>query len=304
MNTTSRPAHRTNILRIFLPALVIAFFVLGAGTPKNSDLKQDSAVFVNPFIGVLDDESNCVIGPQVPFGSLNPSPQTPLGSHDGYSPHEAIRGFGQLHVSGTGWGKYGQIFVSSQIGLRVGEKEHDSPKASEIARAYEYRVLLTRYNIRVECTPSRHTAIYRFTFPKSDSANLLIDITHNIPMDIATEIGGTVSAGEVEIDTADGCTVKGKGTYFGGFGDGEYEVFFCAAIDKKPNECGTWLNGMVEARKPFQRIVRPNDRVGAYLTFSTHESENVLMKIAVSFKSIDQANIGCTPRSPAGTTIE
>ena len=77
-------------------------------------------------------------------------------------------------------------------------------------------------------------------------------------MDIATEIGGTVSAGEVEIDTADGCTVKGKGTYFGGFGDGEYEVFFCAAMDKKPNECGTWLKR--KRSKPASRFRESLDR--------------------------------------------
>ena len=149
MNTTSRPAHRTNILRIFLPALVIAFFrTRGAGTPKNSDLKQDSAVFVNPFIGVLDDESNCVIGPQVPFGSLNPSPQTPLGSHDGYSPHEAIRGFGQLRVSGTGWGKYGQIFVSApdraasrRKGARLAKSKRDrkSVRIPGVAHALQHQ---------------------------------------------------------------------------------------------------------------------------------------------------------------------
>ncbi len=289
MKSTLRFAHPTTMLRIILPALFFALPVLGADTPEKNNLRHDPTESVDPFIGVLDNESSCVIGPQIPFGSINPSPQTPLGEHDGYSPHEPIRGFGQLHVSGTGWGKYGQVFVSPQIGLAVGEKDHDSPKANEFARPYEYQVLLTRYNINVEFTPSRHSAFYRFTFPKSDSANLLIDITHNIPMDIATEIGGTVSAGEVEIDTANGCTVKGKGTYFGGFGDGKYEVFFCAAFDKKPKEYGTWLNGTVESRKTSQNIVKPNDRVGAYLSFGTHDRENVLMKIAVSFKSIDQA---------------
>jgi len=269
--------------------LILAPLLFGAGESKNSSQKQDFSSYVDPFIGVLDNESNCVIGPQLPFGSINPSPQTPLGEHDGYSPLQPIRGFGQLHVSGTGWGKYGQIFVSPQLGLAVGEKDHDSPKANETAKAFEYQVLLTRYNIGVVCTPSRHSAIYRFTYPKSDSSNLLIDITHNIPMDIATEIGGTVFAGDVEIDTSEGYIIKGKGTYFGGFGDGKYEVFFCAAVDKRPKSYGTWMNGLVGSRNRIQNIVKPNDRVGAYLSFSTNEGETVQMKIAVSFKSVVQA---------------
>lgn len=50
--------------------------------------------------------------------------------------------FGQLHVSGTGWGKYGQMLISPQIGLNVYEEGHDSPKEAERASAYEYRVTL------------------------------------------------------------------------------------------------------------------------------------------------------------------
>lgn len=253
------------------------------------DSTIDPAAFVDPFIGVLDDESNCVIGPQLPFGSINPSPQTPNGSHDGYSPAEQIRGFGQLHASGTGWGKYGQVFVSPQLGLAVGEKDHDSPKSLESARAFEYAVLLTRYNIRTEITPSRHSAIYRFTFPKSDSANVVVDITHNIPMDIATEIGGHVSGGEITIDTSGQCRMRGRGTYSGGFGEGNYDVFFCAKFSAKPRVCGTWRNGSVEPWTTAERIRNRDDRVGGFATFSTFGGQQVIMKVAVSLRSADQA---------------
>lgn len=98
----------------------------------------------------------------MPFGSINPSPQTINGSDDGYDPKEPIRGFGQLHVSGTGWGTNGQIFLSPQIGVAVGEAAHDSPKSNETAFPYEYQVKLKRYNITTQITPSYHSAIYRF----------------------------------------------------------------------------------------------------------------------------------------------
>jgi putative alpha-1,2-mannosidase len=89
---------------------------------------QPPRSFVNPFIGVNDGPgaSNNVIGPQVPFGSINPSPHSPRGSHDGYQPGEPVRGFGQLHATGTGWGEYGQILVSPQVGLEVDETRHDA----------------------------------------------------------------------------------------------------------------------------------------------------------------------------------
>lgn len=54
------------------------------------------AQFVDTRIGVIDSRgSNCVIGPQVPFGSINPSPETPDGGNGGYAPGKPVRGFGQ-----------------------------------------------------------------------------------------------------------------------------------------------------------------------------------------------------------------
>ena len=88
-----------------------------------------------------------------------------------------------------GWGKYGQIFVSPQVGLVVGEAEHDSPKADELVRPNQYGVTLSRYNIRTEIAPAMHAAIYRFTFPKTNDGSILIDITHNIPLDIVPFVG-------------------------------------------------------------------------------------------------------------------
>jgi putative alpha-1,2-mannosidase len=70
----------------------------------SAQLISNPVDYVDSRIGTYNDASNCVIGPQLPFGSINPSPQTPGGEHDGYNPQQPIRGFGQLHVSGTGWG--------------------------------------------------------------------------------------------------------------------------------------------------------------------------------------------------------
>lgn len=145
--------------------------------------------YVDNFIGVRDKNTSCILGPQLPNASISPSPQTAPGAvnydMDGYIMGEPIRGFAQLHVSGTGWGKYGQILFSPQIGLAIGEAEHDSPKTAETALPFEYSVSLTRYGIKTQIAPQQHSAIYRFTFPKSDKSNILFDLSHNIT-DIAT----------------------------------------------------------------------------------------------------------------------
>lgn len=272
---------KLSLVAIFLPLLQLGISAQG---------KLKSPVdYVDPFIGVLDPGSNCVIGPQLPFGSINPSPQTPKGSHDGYSPNEQIRGFGQLHVSGTGWGKYGQIFISPQIGLAVGETEHDSPKGSELATAYEYSVKLTRYGINVNVTPSYHSAIYRFTFPESDKANIAFDLSHHIAKDIAPELGGKILDGELSFTKASNDEIKGYGNYTGGFGGGKYKVYFCARVSKSPAESGTWLNGVTSPGQKSEKLQKADDRVGAYFQYKTKADEEIYMKVAVSLKSVEQA---------------
>jgi predicted alpha-1,2-mannosidase len=260
--------------------------------------KIDTLVnLVDSRIGTYNDGSNCVIGPQLPFGSINPSPQTPNGNMDGYDPNQPIRGFGQLHVSGTGWGKYGQVFVSPQTDIAVNETEHDSPKSGEKAHPYEYGVTLNKYNIQVNFTPSYHSAIYRFVFPKSDNANILIDITHNIPMDIATNVGGSVLDGNAIIDSVNS-KITGYGKYSGGFGLGEYVVYFSAIFSKTPDSIGTWKNGRIQNHSLTNSITKTNDRVGAYFKYHTQDNDTIYMKIAVSFKSIDQANIWLNTEIP------
>jgi len=251
--------------------------------------------YVNNRIGVLDDGSNCVIGPQLPFGSISPSPQTQNGEDDGYNPNEPIRGFGQLQVSGTGWGTNGQIFLSPQIGIAIGECEHDSPKSTESALPYEYQVILDRYHITTQVTPSFHSAIYKFTFPKSDSANILLDITHNIPMDIKPQIGGVVSAGKITIDNT---YIKGYGIYKGGFGEGDYPIYFIAEVNKKPQKTGTWINRNINMGITSQQLLKKNDRVGAILNFSTDDNETIYLKIAISYKSIQQARVWLNAEIP------
>ncbi|MBM4163984.1 MAG: hypothetical protein FJ222_06035 [Lentisphaerae bacterium] len=51
----------------------------------------------------------------------------------------------------------------------------------------------TRYDILTELAPTRHAAIYRFTFPASDDAHLMLDLAHSIPGDINRK-GDTVLA--------------------------------------------------------------------------------------------------------------
>lgn len=290
-------------MKVKASLVFILLFLSQYGFSQNN--KKDLVDYVDNFIGVRDANSSCVVGPQLPNACINPSPHTPGGKKrydmDCYVIDQPIRGFGQLHVSGSGWGKYGQIFLSPQVGLAVGEAEHDSPKANEIATAYEYGVTLNRYNIRTEVTPSVHSAIYRFTFPKTDSANILLDVSHQIG-DIATMMGEKWTHfidGEITFTSEDDDEMKGYGNYTGGFSGGNYKIYYCARLNKKPIAVGTWYNGTINPGQRNQKSLNKRDRIGAYVNFSTNEQEAIYLKIAISFKSADQATTWLDAEIPA-----
>ncbi|MCF8225445.1 MAG: GH92 family glycosyl hydrolase [Bacteroidales bacterium] len=275
-----------------ITSLLLFFLIFSSCTkPENTENTTKNLLeFVDLRIGVIDDRgSNCVIGPQLPFGSINPSPQTRNGSHDGYDPNEKIRGFGQLHVSGTGWGKYGQFLVSPQLGLAMGKEDHDSEKSNEIAQANYYAVTLDRYQIRAELSPTHNAVIYRFTFPESNEASVLIDVSHSLVVDIASMVGGSVSDCFAEFDGENNTMVKGGGTFEGGFGGGAYPLYFAAEFNKEPSQSGAWLNEKIMNNTMQVKQKQPSDHIGLFLSFNTEKNEEVLMKLAISFKSADQA---------------
>lgn len=262
---------------VFLHALICTCTLLSCATNEQST-KQTAASAglvdkVDMFMGNYGASYN-VIGPQLPHGSVNPSPQTPGGEHDGYAPDQPIRGFGQLHVSGTGWGRYGQVFISPQIGFDPSEEGHDSAKSAEIATPYYYAVTLDRYKIKVELSPTHHAVAYRITFPKSDDQNMLLDIAHSIPQHITPIINGKFHGGEIHHDQASN-TISGWGEYSGGFGSGRpYKVYFAAALSVAPEKVAITDNG---DQALFAQIKLPKG------------SKVVNMNFGISFSGIDKA---------------
>ena len=144
--TTNIPQKIKNMIaplnKKLMYALLMSMMSLSAAMGQT--IKKSPVDYVDNFIGVRDMNTSCVLGPQLPNASINPSPHTNPGKvnydMDGYVMGQPIRGFAQLHVSGTGWGKYGQVFLSPQTGLATGAKAHDSEAENEIAKPVEYGV--------------------------------------------------------------------------------------------------------------------------------------------------------------------
>lgn len=252
--------------------------------------KQHFADYVDTGVGVRDKNSNCVVGPMLPYGSINPSPQTYDGRSDGYNPSQPIRGFGQLHVSGTGWPTYGNFLISAQTGLETSPEGHDSAHSGEVMKPHYFATGLERYRIKAEVTPAHYSAIYRFTFPKSETSSIVFDAVHTIAGDIMPEVPKTAMAAKASIDPASG-TVKMTLTVLEGWPEEPYTVHFAARISKKElSSCGTWKDSEThEGQNTITLGAGETDHIGAYCTFATEEGETVLLKVATSFVSCDKA---------------
>lgn len=250
---------------LLLPAMALAGCT--SSRPMSGPAEQ-----VDMFMATFND-SYGVVGPQLPHGSVNPSPQTPNGDNGGYHVDQPIRGFGQLHVSGTGWGRYGQIFLSPQTGFAPGETDHDSEKSEEIAKPYYYGVTLDRYKVRAELTPTHHAVAYRFTFPGEGDPNILLDIAHNLPQHIAPQIRGRFMGGEINYNEATG-EISGWGRYRGGFAAGDpYNVYFTLTLDQKPESVAVTENG-VEALYAQIKLPEKTGTVNLNIGVSMRSVEN------------------------------
>lgn len=248
--------------------LISALLILSAAANARDYHPSD---WVDMYMGVRGN-SNCVIGPQLPHGSVAPSPQTPRGGQNGYDENDLIRGFGQLHVSGIGWSRYGQIFLSPQIGFSAKEAGHDSPKSAEVATPYYYSVCLDRYDIKTELAPSAHAVAYRFSYPDRKGKSLLLDIRHSIPQHIVPIVKGRFNGGELNWNP-DSRELSGWGEYAGGFGSElPYRVYFSMTIDDPEAKVAIVNKGDKEL---YARIDVANTLLNA--------------RIGISLKSVERA---------------
>ena len=276
------------ILRLsaaFLPVLLLA-------PAAHGQFAHD----VDPMLGVSGG-GNVFPGPVVPFGMIKPGPDmvAPVG-HDanaGWNATGDIRGFSQTHVSGTGGGvKYGNILVMPTTGSPAPLDSH-SPRADEKASAGYYSVKLARFGIDAEITAARRAAIYRFRYPAGAAPNLLppnllFDVSHFLLSGVRTGENQSLTASEVQVLSP--TEVAGSTSVTGGWNKqpNSYTVYFYAKTDTPAVSWGTWLGDRLE---PGGKSVHgpAKTSAGAWLTFAASASHPVLMKIGISFLSVEQA---------------
>lgn len=266
-----------------------------ACTTSTSDLKTDLTGYVNPFIGT-NLHGHTFPGAALPGGLVQLSPDTGIKNWDwgaGYHYSDSsVMGFSHLHRSGMGTGDWGDILLMPATGrlkTEAGSKENpDEGYRSRFSHQEEqaspgyYSVKLKDYGIKVELTVSKRAGFHQYTFPKSDSAHILIDMNHGIgDVCTAAEIN-VVSDTEIEGHRASRGFIK------------EQNVYFCARFSKPFRAYGTWNENNIKAGSK-----EDSGKCGAYVNYITSENEVIRVKVGISYTSIEQARLNVDTEIPS-----
>ena len=151
--------------------------------------------YVNPLVGT-DGHGHTFPGAIVPFGQIQPSPDTRLSGWDGCSGYhysdDTIFGFSHTHLSGTGCEDYGDVLLMPVDELQFRELKlwepdmRDSYKRhfmhdNETAQAGYYKVTLDENGFpstTVELTADRRVAYHRYTYREEGYNVFVIDLKH------------------------------------------------------------------------------------------------------------------------------
>jgi predicted alpha-1,2-mannosidase len=232
---------------------------------------------VNPLIGTDSNyklsNGNTYPSIALPFGMTSWTPQT-AEEHWIYTyKADSLQGLRATHQPSPWIADYGNFSVMPVTGnLRVGAKDRASKFNHEKEKAlpYYYRVELDRYHVTAELTPTMRCSYIRFTFPRTDSAYVLID---------AHPAGAFVN-----ILPEENKVVGYTRSNSGGAPD-NFACYFVALFDKGFISHGTWSASNIQPGSNEKK----GEHVGAFVQFKTDESEVVQLKIGTSFISIEQA---------------
>ncbi|MDL2308048.1 GH92 family glycosyl hydrolase [Bacteroidales bacterium OttesenSCG-928-C03] len=167
------------------PIILMAILLFAACSPKQTEPDTNFTQYVNPLVGT-DFHGHTYPGALVPFGMIQPSPDTRLDGWDGCSGYhysdDLVYGFTHTHLSGTGCLDYGDVLLmpfmkeASVINTEYASK---FSHANEIAEPGYYAVTLDKNNVKVEMTASQRVALHRYTFPNTpDKKGIIVDLKH------------------------------------------------------------------------------------------------------------------------------
>jgi len=261
---------------------------------KGGENLKPPVEYVNPFIGTGGTGfgvGSTFPGATLPFGMVKLSPDT---TNQGIQPgfwHCAgywyedpeIRGFSHTHFSGTGVPDYGNVRFMPVIGINNEKTQEANYRTgysheNESAEPGYYSVLLDS-GVLVELTATTRAGFTRLTFPETTEAYVLFDISASIEKN-------TTEDSYVEI-IPESREIQGWIQHRGPMTGSGFKIFFSGVFNREFNKFGTWNNNTLNPSVKIQQ----GDSIGAYTGFVSDGIEPVLLKVGISYVSVEQARL-------------
>lgn len=242
----------------------------------------DPVDYVNPLMGTDSKHSlsngNTYPSIALPWGMNVWTPQTgKMG--DGWQYQysaDKIRGFKQTHQPSPWMNDYGQFSIMPVTGsLRFKEDDRASwfSHKAETVMPYYYSVYLADYDVTTEITPTERAARFRFTFPKTDSAFVVVD---------AFDKGSYV-----KIIPSQNKIIGYSTRNSGGVPD-NFKNYFVIEFDHPFSNVATFNGDNLD----LTRMEVEDNHAGAVVAFKIfNKGERVNAKVASSFISYEQAEL-------------
>lgn len=149
----------------------------------------------------------------------------------------------------------------------------------EIAKPGYHKVKLTDYDITAELTSTMRVGFHCYTFPKSDASYILFDtgafLAHG-----PTAYSEVWKVSDKEIAGWEMMERTGRRPK-------DTPVYFYAQLSKPMDKVVSWREGRIESNSNPERISGKN--AGMAVRFKTEKDEKVMLKVAISYVSVEQA---------------
>lgn len=200
---------------------------------------------------------------QRPYGMARLAPITTPGIQDRYLA-DKIYGFpAGVSVLMASVGP-----VGTQAETYASEFDHDF----ETATPYYYAVDLETFHVRAEFTATRQAAYYRFAFPASDHAHLMLRMKSHAELAV---IGDRVVQGSEQVTGPIGKTDDAEK---------QTRAYFYAEFSRPFKRYKTWLSGhLADAAR------QQGDNIGFVTDETTDAGEQIEVRVGMSYISTEQA---------------
>ena len=265
--------HKT-ILSLGVP---LVLFLLSLGNVVA--VEKSPADYVNPLIDTHKSRWFYFSSACRPFGMVNLSPDTKVGNDwmHGYIYGDTnIQCFSHVHC----WQLYGVpvMPIAGEFHAHEGMAAAASrySHADEVIRAGYHNVFLQRYGIKAELTSTTRVGFHRYTFPASEPAYIAFDSGATLMAGMDSSSVRQISPTEIVGGSAMSSTIRRPKPF---------TVYFVAQFNR-PIAFGAWKNKKLIS-PPVKEI--SGDNIGAYVSFPTKADDQVLMKVAISYVSVENA---------------